>query len=95
MYRKENSHFLSLLAIGAVLLTIFFLFVGTSHHSTPYIDGGLEQAPVSRRPSLEVCPSQTAGTPPSLVTLSFFFAKRSSGTKCMALLAFVACLQVE
>ena len=54
VYRKENSHFLSLLAIGAVLLTIFFLFVGTSHHSTPYIDGVLEQPPSTRRQSLEV-----------------------------------------
>ena len=54
VYRKENSHFLSLLAVGAVLLTIFFLFVGTSHHSTPYIDGGLEHPPISRRQSLEV-----------------------------------------
>lgn len=53
-YRKENSHFLSLLAIGAVLLTIFFLFVGTSHHNTPFIEGGPEHPPVSRRISMEV-----------------------------------------
>lgn len=56
LYKKENTHFLSLLAIGAVLLTIFFLFVGTSSHHAPYLDGGLEHPPVSRRQSMEVSP---------------------------------------
>lgn len=68
VYRKENSHFLSLLAIGAVLLTIFFLFVGTSHHSTPYIDGSLEHPPVmTRRQSLEVRACQSIFWLPVLI----------------------------
>ncbi len=53
--RRENGHFLSLLAVGAVMMTVFFLFVGTSHHSSPYVEGGPElNPPTSRSRSLEV-----------------------------------------
>lgn len=39
------------------MVTVFFLFVGTTHHSSPYVEGGPElNLPTSRSQYLEVSP---------------------------------------
>ena len=53
--RKEDAHFLSLIGGGAVLMTVFFLFISTASEQAQYDAGGVtSQSPEWRRSSLEV-----------------------------------------
>lgn len=53
--RKEDAHFLSLIGGGAVLMTVFFLFISTASEQAQYEDHGVAtQPPEWRRSSLEV-----------------------------------------
>ena len=80
--RKENSHFLSLLAVGAVIMTVFFLFVGTSHHHSPYVEGGPELTPpTSRSQYLEARPFPSSSLEKKWV--SVFGLKVRFGSKHM------------
>lgn len=54
--KKEDAHFLSLIGGGAVLMTVFFLFISTANEQARFDDGVIEPSPpyVWRRRSLEV-----------------------------------------
>lgn len=54
--RKEDAHFLSLIGGGAVLMTVFFLFISTTSEQAQYEESSaVPNSPAWRRSSLEVC----------------------------------------
>lgn len=53
--RKEDPYFLSLIAVGALLMTVYVMFIGAAGHKASRADNSAEDfAPQWRRKSLEV-----------------------------------------
>lgn len=53
--KREDAHFLSLIAVGSLLMTVFVMFIGTAGHKASQSDQSRETfSPQYRRRSLEV-----------------------------------------
>ena len=53
--KREDAHFLSLIAVGALLMTVFVMFIGAAGHKASHAESSAESfSPHWRRKSLEV-----------------------------------------